>query len=164
MMRDVQSILVFGLAASSIVTAKAKNINWKILVTRTKTTANICKQMLDLTATRGCPAVAARALAGSACRPVATQCRARSCRASGYLVSLGCWVAISPDKTRDIVMTTSAILLVLLGYCSLTGTASAAQSDDCKLCHEYYQACAKNHSQTACKTEYGICKKHCGKK
>ena len=48
-MRDVQSILVFGLAASSIVTAKAKNINWKILVTRTKTTAKICKQMLDLT-------------------------------------------------------------------------------------------------------------------
>ena len=48
-MRDVQSILVFGLAASSIVTAKAKNIDWKRFVTQTKNTANICKQMLDLT-------------------------------------------------------------------------------------------------------------------
>jgi hypothetical protein len=56
------------------------------------------------------------------------------------------------------------LVLALLGYCYVIDAAPAAQSDDCKLCREYYQACAKNHSQAACKSEYNICMNHCRKK
>jgi hypothetical protein len=62
------------------------------------------------------------------------------------------------------IMRTFAILLILLGYCSLTSAASAAQSDDCKLCREDHQACVKAHSQGACKVNYDICMKHCRRK
>jgi len=56
---------------------------------------------------------------------------------------------------------TCAYVLVLLGTCSMSGAAPAAQSDECKLCREDYQACAKAHSQGACKANYDICLKHC---
>ena len=57
-----------------------------------------------------------------------------------------------------------AIGLALLGCCCMTGTALAAQSNDCKQCREDLRACVKNHSQGACKSEYDICTKHCQKK
>jgi hypothetical protein len=58
-------------------------------------------------------------------------------------------------------MRTLAVVLVLL---YMTNAAPAAQADDCKLCREDYQACAKAHSQDACKANYGICLKHCRRK
>lgn len=54
-------------------------------------------------------------------------------------------------------------VLTLLTLWNTGATVRAADSCN-KECREYYQACAKNHSQTACKTEYDICRKHCGKK
>ena len=51
------------------------------------------------------------------------------------------------------------VSVVLMGYSFTLGPVRAA--DSCKECREYYQACAKNHSQTACKSEYDICRKHC---
>ncbi len=57
-----------------------------------------------------------------------------------------------------------AIVLVLLGCCCMADAASAAQSNDCKQCREDLKACVKNHSQGACKSEYSICMKHCGRK
>ena len=56
------------------------------------------------------------------------------------------------------------MLLVLLGPCFVGDVVSAAQSDECKLCREDYQACVKAHSQGACKANYDICLKHCRKK
>jgi hypothetical protein len=56
------------------------------------------------------------------------------------------------------------LMLALLGTCCVIDAAPAAQSDDCKLCREDYQACVKNHSQAACKTGQDICLKHCRKK
>jgi hypothetical protein len=61
-------------------------------------------------------------------------------------------------------MRTFMLVLALLGTCCVIEPASAAQSDDCKLCREDYRACVKNHSQAACKTGQGICLKHCSKK
>jgi len=52
-------------------------------------------------------------------------------------------------------------LLALSGLFCAVDAASAAPADDCKLCRESHQACAKNHSREACKTEYDICIKHC---
>ena len=57
-------------------------------------------------------------------------------------------------------MRITATLLVLVGYGWLT-SAAPAQSNDCKLCREDYQACVKAHSQGACKANYDICLKHC---
>ena len=54
------------------------------------------------------------------------------------------------------------VSVVLVSYAFTLGPARAA--DSCKECREYFQACAKNHSQAACKSEYDICMKHCGKK
>jgi hypothetical protein len=59
---------------------------------------------------------------------------------------------------------TWAFVLVLLGTCGMSGAAPAAQPDECKLCREDYQACAKAHSQGACKANYNICLKHCRRK
>jgi hypothetical protein len=56
-----------------------------------------------------------------------------------------------------------AVVLVLLSTCCMTD-AAPAQSDDCKLCREDYQACVKAHSQGACKSNYDICLKHCRRK
>ncbi|MEA2982063.1 MAG: hypothetical protein QOF09_3886 [Alphaproteobacteria bacterium] len=58
-----------------------------------------------------------------------------------------------------------AVVLALLAYWSLgSAVPAAAQSDDCKLCREDYQACVKAHSQGACKSNYDICMKHCRRK
>lgn len=54
------------------------------------------------------------------------------------------------------------VSIVLMSYSFTLGPVRAA--DNCnKECREYYQACAKNHSQAACKSEYDICMKHCRK-
>ena len=42
--------------------------------------------------------------------------------------------------------------------------AQAQQTNDCKLCREYQQACLKNHTREACNNEYDICMKYCRKK
>jgi hypothetical protein len=56
-----------------------------------------------------------------------------------------------------------ALFFVVLMSCLFTrGPVQAA--DSCTECREYYRACAKNHSQTACKTDLDICMKHCRKK
>ena len=47
----------------------------------------------------------------------------------------------------DSAMRTLAVMLVLLGSCCMMPAAPAAQSDDCKLCREDYQACVKAHSR-----------------
>jgi hypothetical protein len=56
------------------------------------------------------------------------------------------------------------LMLVLLGFWSANSTVRAEQSNDCKICGAQQRACVKNHSQTACKTEYEICMKHCRRK
>jgi len=57
-----------------------------------------------------------------------------------------------------------AILLVLVVFFNTNAEAQAQQTKDCKLCREYQQACLKNHTRDACKNEYSICMKYCGKK
>ena len=57
-----------------------------------------------------------------------------------------------------------AMLLVLLATYSPNAVVRAQQSNDCKACRDQLQACLKNHSRTACNTEYGICMNHCRKK
>ena len=42
--------------------------------------------------------------------------------------------------------------------------ARAQQSNDCKACREFLQACLKAHSSAACNTDYAICMNHCKKK
>jgi hypothetical protein len=60
-------------------------------------------------------------------------------------------------------MRTRVGLLVLLA--ALTTTAvHAQQSNDCKACREFLQACLKAHSSAACNTDYAICMNHCRKK
>ena len=59
---------------------------------------------------------------------------------------------------KTIRLCASAVML-LLG----AGLANAAATCS-KECRLSYQACAKNHSQAACKTELDICIKHCPKK
>jgi len=55
-------------------------------------------------------------------------------------------------------------LLLLLALCGSTVAARAQQSDDCKACREFLQACLKAHSSAACNTDYTICMNHCKKK
>src|SRR5262245_40317727 len=62
------------------------------------------------------------------------------------------------------LMRAIAILLLLLAVYNLNITARAQKSNECKLCRDSLQACLKNHSRTACNTEYGICMNHCRKK
>jgi len=62
------------------------------------------------------------------------------------------------------VMRTITVLLVLFAIYSPNTAARAQQSNDCKVCRDQLQACLKNHSRTACNTEYGICMNHCRKK
>ena len=59
-----------------------------------------------------------------------------------------------------LIMRAFVMLLMLLGVC---GAARAEQANDCKLCRDQQRACAKNHSQAACNTEYEICMRHCRK-
>jgi hypothetical protein len=60
--------------------------------------------------------------------------------------------------------TIAIVLFVLLGFGSITGAVRAEQSNSCKQCREQQQACAKNYSGKACKTEYDICMKSCQRK
>jgi hypothetical protein len=55
-------------------------------------------------------------------------------------------------------------LLMLLAVCSTDMPARAQQSNDCKACREFLQACLKAHSSAACNTDYAICMNHCKKK
>jgi hypothetical protein len=81
-------------------------------------------------------------------------------------------LSISPDDIHerpgmavgDIVMRAFAMLLVLLGACGVADAAPATQSNGCKICRDYHQACVKAHSPGACKSEYDICLKHCRQK
>jgi hypothetical protein len=56
----------------------------------------------------------------------------------------------------------AVVLVALLGALS---SAPAATPDSCsKDCRDFHRACAKAHSQEACKTDYDICMKACRKK
>jgi hypothetical protein len=59
-------------------------------------------------------------------------------------------------------MRTCAItLLMLVGL----GADNAVQAQtSCKVCGEQHAACMKNYAGPACKTEYKMCMKACGKK
>lgn len=52
-------------------------------------------------------------------------------------------------------------LLMLIGLCA--NNAVQAQTS-CKVCSEQQAACMKNYAGPACKTEYKMCMKACGKK
>jgi hypothetical protein len=63
------------------------------------------------------------------------------------------------------VMQPIAVLLVALVVSFTTSTlAQAQQTNDCRSCREYQQACLKNHTRDACNNEYNICMKYCRKK
>jgi hypothetical protein len=62
------------------------------------------------------------------------------------------------------MMRTGVVLLVLLALGSAVTAARAQQSNDCKACREFLQACLKAHSSAACNTDYAICMNHCKKK
>jgi hypothetical protein len=62
------------------------------------------------------------------------------------------------------VMRPIAILSVLAISVSISTAARAQQTNDCKLCRVYQQACLKNHTPDACNNEYSICMKYCRKK
>jgi hypothetical protein len=55
-------------------------------------------------------------------------------------------------------------LVVLLAVCGANTSVRAQQSNDCKTCREFLQACLKAHSSAACNTDYAICMNHCRKK
>ena len=57
-----------------------------------------------------------------------------------------------------------AIRSALIFYLATDITVHAQQTNDCKLCREYQQACLKNHTREACNNEYDICTKYCRKK
>jgi hypothetical protein len=80
------------------------------------------------------------------------------------LAQLG-WSKLRLRPSREeLVMRSIAILSVLMLYLGVDATAHAQQTNDCKLCREYQQACLKNHRRDACNSEYNICMKYCGKK
>ena len=49
-----------------------------------------------------------------------------------------------------------AILLALVVSFNANTAARAQQTDDCKLCREYQQACLKNHTRDACNNEHEV--------
>lgn len=55
-------------------------------------------------------------------------------------------------------------ILTVLALCAALATGAFAADNCTKECALSYQACAKNHSQGACKNERDICLKHCAKK
>ena len=59
------------------------------------------------------------------------------------------------------MMRTCAGLLVLAVVCTTNTSVHAQQSNDCKACREFLQACLKAHSSAACNTDYAICMNHC---
>jgi hypothetical protein len=66
---------------------------------------------------------------------------------------------------KEMVMQAIAGLSVVLIVSLTTSTlVRAQQTDDCRSCREYQQACLKNHTRDACNNEYNICMKYCRKK
>jgi hypothetical protein len=65
---------------------------------------------------------------------------------------------------EELMMRRVAILSVPILYLAAVVTSQAQQTNDCKLCREYQQACLKNHTRDACNNEYDICMKYCRKK
>ena len=59
------------------------------------------------------------------------------------------------------VIITVVVLGALFG---VVNPVHAQKIDACKECRDFQRACAKAHSQTACKTDYDICIKHCQQK
>jgi hypothetical protein len=55
-------------------------------------------------------------------------------------------------------------LLVLVVVSITHGSSRAQQTNDCKACREFREACLKAHSSAACNTDYVICVNHCKKK
>jgi hypothetical protein len=64
----------------------------------------------------------------------------------------------------EMVMQALAVLLVLVVSFNTGTVARAQQTNDCKSCREYQQACLKNHTRDACNNEYNICMRYCRKK
>jgi hypothetical protein len=62
------------------------------------------------------------------------------------------------------MMRTYIGLLMLVVVCTTNTSVHAQQSNDCKACREFLQACLKAHSSAACNTDYAICMNHCRKK
>jgi hypothetical protein len=62
------------------------------------------------------------------------------------------------------MMRTYVGLLMLVVVCTTHTSVHAQQSNDCKACREFLQACLKAHSSAACNTDYAICMNHCRKK
>jgi hypothetical protein len=62
------------------------------------------------------------------------------------------------------VMRWIATLSAMIVSLSANNATRAQQTNDCKLCREYQQACLKNHTADACNNEFNICLKYCRKK
>ena len=56
------------------------------------------------------------------------------------------------------------LTISLLTLAALFGANDAAEAQtSCKVCSEQQAACMKNYAGPACKTEYKMCMKSCGK-
>jgi hypothetical protein len=62
------------------------------------------------------------------------------------------------------MMRTFVGLLMAVVVCTINTSVHAQQSNDCKACREFLQACLKANSSAACNTDYAICMNHCRKK
>jgi hypothetical protein len=67
-------------------------------------------------------------------------------------------------KWGGLIVQAIAIASALALCLSAFTPARAQQTNDCKSCREYQQACLKNHTRDACNNEYSICMKYCKKK
>jgi hypothetical protein len=72
-------------------------------------------------------------------------------------------IGASNQRMRPSRAHAAAVIVLFLSFNTST-TARAQQTNDCKLCREYQQACVKNHTRDACNNEYSICMKYCRKK
>ena len=61
-------------------------------------------------------------------------------------------------------MRTIAVLLILVGLCTLDTAARAEESSSCQKCRDQQRACMANYSGKTCKTEYEISMKSCRQK
>ncbi len=71
-------------------------------------------------------------------------------------------IGASNARTRSRHVQAAAVIVLL--SLNANTAAHAQQTNDCKLCREYQQACVKNHTRDACNNEYAICMKYCRKK
>jgi hypothetical protein len=72
-------------------------------------------------------------------------------------------IAAPDERMRPRRVHAAAVIVLFLAFNTSTA-ARAQQTNDCKLCREYQQACVKNHTKDACNNEYSICMKYCRKK